>query len=543
MTKLAIALGVLYIGVTYYSVTRSSEPTHPCEEGTQCLKPLVTSNDRLSLELWVLEEIKEKGEEQPEGSSKDAQKSRRQRPKHKWTAVETCQSAALTFAMSDSRTVIDETNGNCTLELSDEYRKRDGQTLRAKLVLRKVVQNQKAQQSSIRTMPVAEARFDLTRIVEKTVGGSTSSIWGFNSAAEPAEEQKAGQADSKLELNQPSTPSSFPSHAPAEANKKSNASKIIHVPHFKYLREAIVLRIVNDEQEYGMPPYRGDGILMQTYPADRSRYRPIAYVDDTALQYSSQIELAESSPNRPPLKLRIRVSIISPVRDVVNVQVRTGMKMAEGILHESELDKIRYLISDDHLYRFALTQVISFLHIWLDYLAFKDEVGFYVGRTDMGGLSVSSILSRFACSLIIFLYLLDGGGTSWLVLFSVGSGVAADLFKVWKVLKPGLSSAFPFVTIRANLSTVEKETTGYDRIARTYLGLLLYPLIAGSALYALRLRVQKLVVVRDFQLSQCGVHLWIHCSLSPIIYQLSTEIGCSHAMESIHVQAIQYLRG
>ena len=236
---------------------------------------------------------------------------------------------------------------------------------------------------------------------------------------------------------------------------------------------------------YGMPPYRKDGTPMQMFAADRSRYRPIAYVDDTALRHSSQVELAESGDGRPPLSLRIRVSIISPVRDVINVQVKQGMEIAESFLHESELDEIRYLISDDHLYRFALTQVISFLHIWLDYMAFKDEVGFYVGRTDMGGLSVSSILTRFACSVIIFLYLCDGGGTSWLVLFSVGSGVAADLFKVWKVLKPEMSSTFPFVTVRAHLSSIEKETTGYDRIARTYLGLLLYPLIVGSSLYAL----------------------------------------------------------
>eukprot|EP00563_Minutocellus_polymorphus_P013489 CAMPEP_0181069084 /NCGR_PEP_ID=MMETSP1070-20121207/26753_1 /TAXON_ID=265543 /ORGANISM="Minutocellus polymorphus, Strain NH13" /LENGTH=385 /DNA_ID=CAMNT_0023149857 /DNA_START=1 /DNA_END=1157 /DNA_ORIENTATION=- len=173
------------------------------------------------------------------------------------------------------------------------------------------------------------------------------------------------------------------------------------------------------------------------------------------------------------------------MRDVINVQVRAGMEMAESFLHENELDEIRYLISDDHLYRFVLTQIISFLHIWLDYLAFRDEVGFYVGRTDMGGLSVSSILSRFAA---VSSFSFDGGGTSWLVLISVGSGVAADLFKVWKVLKPGFVPRFPFVTVRdpSRLSSTEKETSSYDNIARTYLSLLLYPLIVGSALYALK---------------------------------------------------------
>ena len=452
MGKLLISLAVLYLAVTYFSVRRSSEPVESCSDGTkQCFRPLVTSQDQITIELWLLEELPPPPDDvdQDDPTQQQQHKRRRQRgTRYQWSKVESCQNDDLVFDVSNAKTVFDATNGNCTLQLPDFSRRRCStltckdskqsvNPLKAKFVLRLAEDN---------ATTVAEAPFDLTRIVERNEG-SGGSMWGYNGG---------------------------------------DKSKLMNIPHYKYSREPIVLRFVNDEQIYGQPPFRGDGTPLNAYKS--GTYRPIVYVDDTSLRHSSQIEMAESGEGRPPLNLRIRVSVISPMRDVINVQVRAGMEIAEGFLHESELDEIRYLISDDHLYRFVITQIISFLHIWLDYMAFRDEVGFYVGRTDMGGLSVSSILSRFACSLIIFLYLMDGGGTSWLVLISVGSGVAADLFKVWKVLKPTFSPTFPFVRVRdpSRLSSTEKETSSYDGIARTYLSLLLYPLIAGSALYALK---------------------------------------------------------
>ena len=429
MGKLLLSLVALYIAVTYYSVHRSSEPAEPCDGSKQCFRPLVMSQERLSLELWILEEIPPDDE---------LEQKRQRRTKYQWARAEGCQND-LIFDVADAKTVFDATNANCTLQLPDFSRRRghkDSQPLKAKFVIRFDDDN-----STI----VANAPFDLTRIVERKEGGG-GSMWGQNAA---------------------------------------DKSKMVKIPHYKYSREPIVLRFVNDEQLYGHQ-FRGDGTLLEFHKG--GLHRPIVYVDDTSLRHSSQIEMAESGEGRRPLNVRIRVSVISPMRDAINVQVRAGMEMAESFLHESELDEIRYLISDDHLYRFVLTQIISFLHVWLDYLAFRDEVGFYVSRTDMGGLSVSSILSRFACSLIIFLYLCDGGGTSWLVLTSVGSGVAADLFKVWKILKPGFVPRFPFVTVRdpSRLSSTEKETSNYDTIARIYLSLLFYPLIVGSALYALK---------------------------------------------------------
>ena len=55
----------------------------------------------------------------------------------------------------------------------------------------------------------------------------------------------------------------------------------------------------------------------------------------------------------------------------------------------------RYIFSEASLYMLLLTNVISLFHIVFDYLAFKNDVGFYRNRNDYTGISGRSILSSF----------------------------------------------------------------------------------------------------------------------------------------------------
>jgi Cleft lip and palate transmembrane protein 1 (CLPTM1) len=165
-----------------------------------------------------------------------------------------------------------------------------------------------------------------------------------------------------------------------------------------------------------------------------------------------------------------------------------GLSMAESMFPGGELDEFRYWLGDERLYRFFVTQIISFVHVWLDYLAFSDEVRFYRGKENFAGVSVSSVVTRLLCSIIIFLYLLDGGGTSWVILLSVFSGVAVDSWKAFKLLRPTFQLRYPFVAFRVIKNPTEQTTAQYDRIAIKYLAMFLYPLVIGWAIYALKVR-------------------------------------------------------
>ena len=284
-----------------------------------------------------------------------------------------------------------------------------------------------------------------------------------------------------------------------------------YVPHFKYYKQPLVLRLVTDTQEYAIQnPLRGDGYKMNYFSLDQNQlpqlhhnqtttndslyhfYRPIFYVDDVALRHNSQIELGppptKDEEMKPPVTLKIKLSFMTPMRHIIQRQIELSLYMAGQIFRPNELDELRYLISDEYMYRFIITQIIGFVHLTLDYLAFKNEIGFYVGRgKDVTGISLSSLYSRCICDLIIFLYLVEGDNTSWFVLFSIGSSVLVELWKLYKFLQPKLNlRGFPYIlSFRdvSSMSSTEQMTINYDSVARTYLSLILYPLVLGMALY------------------------------------------------------------
>lgn len=258
---------------------------------------------------------------------------------------------------------------------------------------------------------------------------------------------------------------------------------IMWVPYLKYGRSPVRIRFVSEFREYGIPQ-RQDGVQLPLW--DQTTYRPTAYVDDLALPHSSGIEVGPPEDNKPPIKLQIKLSSISPHFDVLNQQLQLGFSMVESAVPAEDLDELRYLLQDEKLYRFILTQIISYIHMWLDYLAFRDETRFYRGKENMSGVSTSTVLTRFVCSFIILLYLMDGGVTSWVVLISLFSSCAVEAWKVWRLLQPTLSLSFPFVSFRQLKSDVEIATAEYDRIATKNLGMILYPGIVGWSLYALQ---------------------------------------------------------
>ena len=53
---------------------------------------------------------------------------------------------------------------------------------------------------------------------------------------------------------------------------------------------------------------------------------------------------------------------------------------------------MRELLSADRIYRVVLMQVIGVLHILFDFLAFKNDVGFWKGQADLKGLSSRSVV-------------------------------------------------------------------------------------------------------------------------------------------------------
>jgi hypothetical protein len=195
------------------------------------------------------------------------------------------------------------------------------------------------------------------------------------------------------------------------------------------------------------------------------------------------------------VRLSLSFAALSLLPSTLLKQASQGLRAAEAALAalEPELaaglfDELRYMLSPRYLYRFVLSNIISFLHVWLSFLAFKNDVGFYVGRKDMSGISASSLLTSFVSSVVIFLYLHDSGGTSSVVLLTVFGEIMVDGWKLKKILRPSLAPSFPFVRVYdpAKTSEGESRTASYDAIASKNLWLALLPLLVGCGAYSLQ---------------------------------------------------------
>lgn len=524
--RLGLAMAIAWGCFFLLTLRQASQPMEVCQD-PHCLRPLVSPSDSLSLEMWIYDLITEHKLD-ANNMPLDVRSM-----KFKWRRLEdSCDMSSVTFDFSEFKTSsssssilssqtihIGGSNSDVSCNLTfpefsrwrfeDKELQDHGQVtttkplpLKGKFILLRernttIVQNGQPLQVP-RYDRIAETVFDLTRIVQRHPRIS------FSSTFHPT--QKTQKTQTKPSL----------------------------IPHFKYKRQAIVLRLVADSQLYlAQQPFRGDGYQYSTW---KSYVRPPFHVDDVALRHSSQIELAPpplgDMTNRPPVSIQIKLSIIPPLRHVLHRQMNMGMNIVEGMLNEDELDEIRFLISDEYMYRFVLTQIITVVHVWLDYLAFRNEVKFYVGKDDIGGISMSTVWTRFVCDFIIFLYLLDGGGTSWFVLLSIGSGVGVSLWKVYKFLKPQITGTFPFVTWGTDpsrLTTLERRTVNYDGIARTYLGLILYPLVAGSALYA-----------RNFY-TYSSWYSWLVSNLANAVYTFGFISLCPQLYINYRLKSVAHL--
>ena len=156
-----------------------------------------------------------------------------------------------------------------------------------------------------------------------------------------------------------------------------------------------------------------------------------------------------------------------------------------------EFEEVRELLSADRIYRVVLMQVIGFLHILFDFLAFKNDVGFWKGREDLKGLSSRGIIASAMQTLIIYLYLLDSDSINSIILMTYTVSTALELWKVAKVLalrarlarnrRSGGGGGGGAATADAT----EERSERFDEVATRTLTVALSPLVAGGALYAL----------------------------------------------------------
>lgn len=263
--------------------------------------------------------------------------------------------------------------------------------------------------------------------------------------------------------------------------------------HWKYGRDSLKIRTVDFQGITLKDPFLPElmHVLDTRFVNGQLHYDPILFIDDVSMMSKSWIPFSQNI-SMPGPKLKLEIIPTSALVFAFKKLMLEILKVCESFLGESEINELKFWLSDEWLYRYLVSQAIIWLHIIFEFLAFRQDWAFFVGRKSFKGLSTSSMIFSVVRSAVIFLYLYDAG-TSSLILFSVGKDLAYSAWKLWKVLQHrirvtrAVGAIFPSLDFvdKLDLSEEDRRTLEYDTIATTHVGLCVYPLVVGLAAYSL----------------------------------------------------------
>uniref|UniRef100_H3AQB8 Lipid scramblase CLPTM1L n=1 Tax=Latimeria chalumnae TaxID=7897 RepID=H3AQB8_LATCH len=213
------------------------------------------------------------------------------------------------------------------------------------------------------------------------------------------------------------------------------------------------------------------------------QYLPILFLDLLSNRVKD-LMVINGSVTKLPLTISYDTISLGKLRFWIHMQDAVYSLQQFGFT-EKDVDEVKGIFVDTNLYFLALTFFVAAFHLLFDFLAFKNDISFWKGKTTMVGMSTKAVLWRCFSTIVIFLFLLDEQ-TSLLVLVPSGIGALIEVWKVKKAFKmsilwKGLKPTFQFGTYNES----EKKTEKYDTQAMHFLSYILYPLCIGGAVYSL----------------------------------------------------------
>lgn len=179
---------------------------------------------------------------------------------------------------------------------------------------------------------------------------------------------------------------------------------------------------------------------------DREEYYPIVLPNTLSLKSENYIEVTSNTTVLPltvrvePASLRRIMWIEKFEAKVKRINEQREQQMQDGsslnlAMTNEDLDSVRDILFNTNPTLFYVTVVVSFIHIALDFLAFKNDISFWKSRKDnLEGISMNTVLCNALSEVVIFLFLYDNN-TSLLVLAPAGISVIVDFWKLTKAFE------------------------------------------------------------------------------------------------------------
>lgn len=318
------------------------------------------------------------------------------------------------------------------------------------------------------------------------------------------------------------------SNASEIASAAEAAAKLQDAPReiINFLKPNISIALVDHFNAYpknGIPPMVRDHLVFD----DNGRYYPVVYFNDFWLLRDKLVPVNDTLEE---LEVHLHLSTLSAWWWQIQMQLEQSFKMQlnTGLSQEGESDELKRVLLEGNPVLLAVTFAVSLLHTVFDFLAFKNDIGFWKNNKSMEGLSARSVLINAFCQLVILLYLFDNE-TSYVVLISSAVGTAIEFWKVTKAMDVSILPNFPFIKLGDKASYSNKETKQHDADATRYLSYVLYPLVFGYSIYALYYETHK------------SWYSWILSSLVGAVYMFGFILMCPQLYLNYKLKSVAHL--
>eukprot|EP01134_Creolimax_fragrantissima_P004838 CFRG4838T1 len=274
--------------------------------------------------------------------------------------------------------------------------------------------------------------------------------------------------------------------ADIEESPEENDNLADRVPELHIGVEANV-GLVYDATIYVQGKFPGDIVrAFRLLQHSQKLYKPIVYFNGFWMGESKFLPLRDINESR--IDIVLETMSLGKYRLTNQMDVGTSMMKDSYGLTDKDMDAVRDLITRNSPTFLMLTFFVSIVHLLFDFLAAKNEVGYWRKRKSNQGISSRAVIFNAIGQIIVFLYLMDND-TSMLIVVPSGLQSVIDMWKVKKVMKLSIeydsSRMIPFRARYGDILKGETETEAADYEATQWMMWLLYPLMIGYAIYSL----------------------------------------------------------
>eukprot|EP00912_Choanoflagellata_sp_UC4_P001939 UC4_evm5s1242 len=251
----------------------------------------------------------------------------------------------------------------------------------------------------------------------------------------------------------------------------------------QYIHPNVTVNFVTDFNRYSKSTLPQQMLEHMIFDEASNTYLPTIYHNDFWAFKDEYIEINETTDH---IDLQIQLDCISMWKFQFLSSMEASFARPSITGEEQDPEIVKSIFKDTSPIFLTVTLVVSILHTFCDFLAFKNDITFWRERKTVEGLSIKSIFVSILSQLIIFLYLLDKE-TTYMILISSGISI---IIECWKLTRAAVVSIvylhgfMPIISVKDREEYKESDTKKYDDMAMTYLGLAAIPLLSCYAVYS-----------------------------------------------------------